>query len=193
MSREKPAANATTSDKPAGPSSATVEFLKHIQLGLWGFFVALIGAGGGAWVAHDRPSQLESAARVAASMIGIIIGAIIAALAIITRACDTAFLEKAKAADRWKPEDPILPISRHLKPFFTVIALGLLSGVSLMALSVISSCTSTNVRMAFSAAAGFLSFWTLAGLLPAMGTLIHFTYLIEESVEPRQENRGPPT
>ncbi|MFF8287797.1 hypothetical protein ACF068_01025 [Streptomyces sp. NPDC016309] len=101
-----------------------------------------------------------------------IIGAVLAALAMITRASDTEFLKKAKGAG-------ILPISQYLTPFFTVIFFGILSSVSLILVAAVGGFASTGWRTGLGAAAGFFTFWTLAGLLPALGALVVFTRLVE--------------
>ncbi|MFF3206655.1 hypothetical protein [Streptomyces sp. NPDC002962] len=113
---------------------------------------------------------------MAAALFGVIIGSVLAALAMITRACDTAFLRKAKKAG-------ILPISDYLWPFFTTISMGLLSAISLLVLSAVPVSAPTDLRMALGALAGFLVFWTLASLLPALGALVVFTRLIERAAE----------
>lgn len=190
MNQEKSPPKA--SPKPYNLSTPTWEFLRRVRPGPWSFFISLAGAAGGAWLGHSEPTQMDSATRVAASLIAIIIGAVIAALAMITRACDSTFLKTAKAADKANPSHPILPIARHLSPFFTVTFLGILSGASLLALSAIPSCAPEETRMAFCATAGFFTVWTLTGLPRAMGTLIHFTYLVEESIPPPAPTPNPP-
>ncbi|GGR51521.1 hypothetical protein GCM10010251_80650 [Streptomyces aurantiogriseus] len=143
--------------------------------------LALAGGAGGGWLGHDRIEEAHAAARVAAPLIGIIIGAVVAALAMITRALDTAFLKKAKAAG-------ITPMSKYFSPFITIITLGLLAGVSLLLLSATKQC-GNGWSTAFGAAAGLFTLWTLAGLLPALGTLIQFTQLLEKTAgipEPKE-------
>lgn len=157
------------------------DFLRLVRVGprssWWGEPVsALAGAAGGAWLGHDCTLPMEPVVRVAAALFGVIIGSVLAALAMITRACDTAFLKKAKKAG-------ILPISEYLWPFFTTIALGVLSAVSLLVVSAIPVDASTDLRMALGALTGFLVFWTLASLLPALGALVVFTRLIERAAE----------
>ncbi|MFJ8939995.1 hypothetical protein ACIRL0_30485 [Streptomyces sp. NPDC102365] len=169
------------SKKPKTKSAGNAAFREFATLAKmkpkdlwWGeVVISLLGAAGGAWLGHERPSEAYAAARVAAPLVSVIIGAVVAALAMITRALDTSFLKKSKAAG-------ITPMSQYFSPFFNIVALGILSGISLILLAATSSCE-TNFRTAFGAAAGFFTLWTLAGLLPALGTLIQFTHLLEST------------
>ncbi|MFI8945061.1 hypothetical protein ACIGO6_00880 [Streptomyces sp. NPDC053750] len=156
-----------------------MEFMRlvHISLksGWWGELLsATLGGAGGAWLGHDDDLPMDEALGVAVSMVGIIIGSVFAILAMITRACDNNFLKKARKAR-------ILPITNYLWPFFTVIAMGVLSTVLLLVVAGVSEDAPTAFRMTVAGAAGFCILWTLAGLLPAMGALIVFTRLIEKT------------
>jgi hypothetical protein len=107
-------------------------------------------------------------------MVGVIIGAVFAILAMITRACDNTFLRKARKAR-------ILPITNYLWPFFTIIAMGVLSTIFLLIVAGITEDAPTILRMMAGSAAGFCILWTLASLLPALGALVVFTRLIEKT------------
>jgi hypothetical protein len=160
------------------------EFMRLVHVSLksswWGEpFGAIMGAAGGVWLGHDDEIPLEPVIGVAASMIGLIIGAVFAVLAMITRACDTAFLRKAKKAR-------ILPITNYLWPFFTIIAMGVLSTICLLVLAGVSEEGSEEVRMIAAAMSGFFVLWTLTGLLPGLGVLIVFSRLIEQSADIRE-------
>ncbi|WP_217241158.1 hypothetical protein [Streptomyces sp. AC555_RSS877] len=170
---------------PEEPSGRTLgdkyfkEFVRlvHVSLrsGWWGEpLSALCGAAGGAWLGHDGDLPMEEALGVAVSMVGIVIGSVFAVLAMITRACDNNFLKKARKAR-------ILPIVNYLWPFFTIIAMGILSTVFLLVVAGVSEDAPRVLPMMTGAAAGFCVLWTLAGLLPAMGALIVFTRLIEKT------------
>jgi hypothetical protein len=170
---------------PEEPSGRTLgdkyfkEFTRLVHVGLgrswWGEPVAaVLGAAGGAWLGHDDDLPIEEVLGVAVSMVGVIIGSVFAILAMITRACDNTFLKKARKAG-------ILPMTNYLWPFFTIVAMGVLSTVSLLVVAGISEDAPVALHMAAGAAAGFFVLWTLASLLPAMGVLIVFTRLIENA------------
>ena len=155
------------------------EFARLVHVSLRSFWWgeplgALLGAMGGAWLGHDDELPVEPVLGVAASMIGVIIGAVFAVLAMITRACDTAFLKKAKKAR-------ILPMTDYSWPFFTIVAMGILATISLLVLAGVSEEAPDEIRMTAAAMAGFFVLWTLASLPPAMGVLIVFTRLIEKT------------
>lgn len=170
---------------PAEPGGRTLgdkyfmEFARLVHVSLRSFWWgeplgALLGAMGGAWLGHDDDLPMEPVLGVAASMIGVIIGAVFAVLAMITRACDTAFLKKAKKAR-------ILPMTDYLWPFFTIVAMGILATTSLLLLAGVSEEAPDEMRMVAGALAGFFVLWTLASLPPALGVLVVFTRLIEKT------------
>ncbi|MDN0195483.1 hypothetical protein [Streptomyces sp. S.PNR 29] len=170
---------------PEEPSGRTLgdkyfkEFtgLVHVSLrsGWWGEPLgAILGGAGGAWLGHDDDLPMDEVLGVAVSMVGVIIGAVFGILAMITRACDNNFLRKARRAG-------ILPITNYLWPFFTIVAMGVLSTIFLLIVAGMSDDAPTPIRMTFGAAAGFFIMWTMASLLPAMGALIVFTRLIEKT------------
>lgn len=138
--------------------------------------VALAGAAGGAWLEHNNSAQIDSVTRVAASMIGIIIGAIVGGLAMMTRALDTQLLRKLKEIGQ-------TPVAKFFSPFLTVILFGVLAGILLLALSGASSCMDTTWKTILGGAAGFFTLCTLAGLLPALGSLISYVALLEEAAQ----------
>jgi hypothetical protein len=156
-----------------------VEFARLVHVSLRSFWWgeplgAVLGAMGGAWLGHDDDLPVEPVLGVAASMIGVIIGSVFAVLAMITRACDTAFLKKAKRAR-------ILPMADYLWPFFTIVAMGILATTALLVLAGVSEEAPDEVRMIAAAVAGFFVLWTLASLPPAMGVLVVFTRLVEKT------------
>lgn len=170
---------------PQEPSGRTLgdkyfkEFVGLVHVSLWSWWWgeplgAVVGAAGGAWLGHDDDLPIEEALGVAVSMVGVIIGSVFAILAMITRACDNTFLRKARKAG-------ILPITNYLWPFFTVIAMGILSIIALLVVAGVPEGAPVALRMMAAAAAGFFVLWTLASLLPALGVLIVFTRLIEKT------------
>lgn len=159
------------------------EFRRLVHISLRSFWWgeplgAALGAAGGAWLGHDDDLPVEPVLGVAASMIGVIIGAVFAVLAMITRACDTAFLRKAKKAR-------ILPVTDYLWPFFTIVAMGVMATSSLLVLAAVSEEAPKGIRTTAGAVAGFFVLWTLASLLPALGVLIVFTRLVEKAANIR--------
>ncbi|MCT9137965.1 hypothetical protein [Streptomyces violarus] len=149
----------------------------HVSLRSWWWgepLGAVFGAAGGAWLGHDDDLPMGEVLGVAVSMVGVIIGSVFALLAMITRACDNNFLKKARKAG-------ILPVVNYLWPFFTIIAMGILSIIFLMMAAGITEDAPTILRVMVGAAAGFCVLWTLAGLLPGLGALIVFTRLIEKT------------
>jgi hypothetical protein len=151
--------------------------LVHVSLRSWWWgepLGAIIGGLGGAWLGHDDDLPMDEVLSVAVSIVGVIVGAVFAILAMVTRACDNNFLKKARKAG-------ILPITNYLWPFFTIIAMGVLSTFFLLITAGMPDDAPMALRMLAGGLAGFCILWTLASLLPALGALIVFTRLIEKT------------
>ncbi|MGW0839170.1 hypothetical protein ACWD26_03230 [Streptomyces sp. NPDC002787] len=182
MTVEQPKEFGSHPEEPRGRTLGDKYFkefagLVHVSLRSWWWgepLAAVCGAAGGAWLGHDGDLPMDETLGVAVSMVGVIIGSVFAILAMITRACDNTFLRKARKAG-------ILPITNYLWPFFTVIAMAVLSTVFLLVVAGVSEDAPTPLRMMAGAAAGFCVLWTLASLLPALGALVVFTRLIEKT------------
>jgi hypothetical protein len=112
-------------------------------------------------------------------MIGVIIGAIVGGLAMMTRSFDTQLLKKLRRIGV-KPTE-------FFGPFLSVIFLGVLSGIFLLAISGLPACMATGWRTFLGAVAGILTLATLAALLPAMGSLIAYVDFLEEAAQVRDD------
>lgn len=158
---------------------ALYRFFTFVRLGpkYWSIFelvVALAGGAGGAWLEYSKSAHIDSVTRVAASMIGIIIGAIVGGLAMMTRALDTQLLKKLQRIGE-------TPVAKFFSPFLTVIFVGVLAGIFLLLISALPECLPTGLRTTIGAATGFLTLLTLSGLLPALGSLIAYVDLLEDA------------
>lgn len=143
-----------------------------LQLDFW---IALVGLGGGLVVGLQYPERLGSAVAVAAGVVGVIIGAVLAGVAVQSAFLDQAFLRKIRAIGR----DPI----DYLVPFLFTATLGVLALLGLLILAPMSPTAWTPARATGGAVVGFLSFWSVASLLPGMATLVQFVRLRMDALD----------
>lgn len=139
------------------------------------FFLAAGGAVGALVLALNAPENLLSAVGVASEIVGVTIGAMIAGVAITAAFLDQSFLRKLKAIDR----DPV----DYLSPFLFTVAAGVAALLSLMVLSTVTTGAPTWLLASVGTLAGFFSTWSIASLIPVMGTLVQFVQLRMAAVD----------
>jgi hypothetical protein len=138
-------------------------------------FLGVAGGGGAAALAAVTPDALLRGVPVAAGLIGVIIGAVIASVAVQTAFMDQAFLRKLKAINR----EPV----RYLAPFlFTaVISVGAMLG--LIVLSTLSDKSGSVLLSVIGGLVGFLLTWAIVSLLYCLSTLVQFVGLKMDAVD----------
>ncbi|MFI0265868.1 hypothetical protein [Streptomyces luteogriseus] len=154
-------------------NKAFTKYLGHVEIHpeYWSLFELLAfigGAVGGGLIAYNRYRHIGSPVPVAASLTGLVIGALIAGMAIMARCHDPAFL---KTLDRHGGS----PASKYFSPFITTATVGVVAILAIISYTLLPVGASPVCRAAVGAAAGGLTLLTLAGLTGALGTLI--TYL----------------
>jgi gas vesicle protein len=138
----------------------------------WGeLALAFAGAAGAVWISIAGPEQVDDVASFTGSLVGVVIGAVIAAIAILTAPFNREFLRKLTAIDR-NAED-------YLAPFVITALMGIAAVILIPIWSVLAPTGNTTVRALLGALAGALSFWTLASLVTALGTLVQFVQLLQ--------------
>jgi len=161
-------------------NEAFSSYFKKINLNLrywwWGSVVALVaGAVGGGLVAYHRRPHLGSPIQISASLAGLVVGALIAGLAIMAKSYDSEFL---KSLDRVNGG----PVSQYFSPFITTATIGILAILSILAYTIIPVDFAAVWRTVVGAFAGGLTLLTLSGLAGAFGTLIQFIDIYEDHV-----------
>jgi hypothetical protein len=129
-------------------------------------YLGIAGGVGSLVMAILAPDALLRSVPVAAGLLGVIVGAVIAGVAILTAFMDQAFLRKLAAIDR----NPV----RYLGPFLFTAVLGVFAMIFLIALSTMSSRSPGVLLAIFGLVAGFLTIWTIASLLPCLSMLVEF-------------------
>jgi hypothetical protein len=139
------------------------------------FWIGLAGGVGGLVLGLRHPTNLLGAVDVVAGVVGVVIGAVIAGVAIQSAFLDQSFLRKLRAIDR----DPVT----YLTPFIFTTVIGVLSLLALLVLSTVSAGAPTPLLATLGALVGLFSFWAVASLLPGMATLVQFVGLRQDAID----------
>ena len=138
--------------------------------------VGLVGLGGGIWIGLEHPDRLNDLSGTLASVVGVVVGAVVAGIAVQTAFLDQSFLRKLQAIGR----DPV----RYLVPFIFTATLGVFAMLSLIVVGALIRETSAEwLAAGLGGAAGLFAFWTVASLLPGMATLIQFVGLRTDALD----------
>ena len=148
------------------------------------FWIGIAGGIGGLVLGLKYPAQLLGAVSVAAGVVGVVIGAVIAGVAIQSAFLDQSFLRKLRAIKK----DPV----DYLTPFLFTTVIGVFALLSLLVLSVTTPTANTAALATLGAIAGLFSSWAVASLLPGMATLIQFVGLRQDAIDvPDDIDIGP--
>jgi hypothetical protein len=139
------------------------------------FWIGIVGGAGGLVLGLKYPALLVGAVSVTAGVVGVVIGAVIAGVAIQSAFLDQSFLRKLRAIKK----DPV----DYLTPFLFTTAIGVFALLGLLVLSTMSPTANTAVLATTGALVGLFSSWAVASLLPGMGTLIQFVGLRQDAID----------
>jgi hypothetical protein len=134
----------------------------------WDLLVGLLGGGGSVWVAISSPAKVSQVVPIAAAVVGIVVGAVVAGVAVLAAFLDQGFLRKLRMIGR----EPV----RYIAPFTFTAALGIVAALFLLVLAVVPA-TPTWLIPLWSGVTGWLVVWTLASVLPNLSLLIEFVGL----------------
>lgn len=141
--------------------------------------IGLAGAAGGAWLGVTHPKQLQAAVPTAVALIGVVIGAIVAAVAIVATFLNPVFLRKMRAIN----EDPV----HYLSPFLFTGLIGTAAALLSVVLSALPQSAPSAVFDALGGLAGGTVFYALASTVPNLTSLIRFIRLQEDAAEVTDE------
>jgi hypothetical protein len=138
-------------------------------------FLGIAGAGGAVGMALVAPAALLRGVPVAAGLIGVIIGAVIASVAVQTAFMDQAFLRKLKAIRR----EPV----RYLAPFLFTAVISIFAMLGLIVLSTLSDKSDLVLLSVVGGLTGLFLIWAVASLLYCLATLVQFVGLKMDAVD----------
>lgn len=135
--------------------------------------VGLAGGAGGIWLALESPQTVERTSMIASQLIGVIVGAVIAGVAVIAAFMDQPFLRKLKLIER-RPQ-------HYLEPFVVTAVLGVWAFLFLIALGAIPDSAPTWLRGGVAGVAGLFTTWSIMSLLPCLKLLLDFVGLKDDA------------
>jgi hypothetical protein len=156
----------------------------------WDLVVGVLGGAGGLWLALAYPQGLRSSVPVAATLMGVVIGAVLAGVAVLAAFLDQGFLRKVRAINR----EPV----RYLSPLLFTAALGIVASILLLVIRVLPNSAPTWLMAVLGALAGLSVLWTLASVIRNLNVLVQFIGLQFEASDlpdlaPSDEERHPVT
>lgn len=141
----------------------------------WDLLVAVMGGAGGFWLAAFEPERLGALAPVAASLVGVVIGVVIATATIIAAFMDPAFLRKMRAIG----EDPV----RYLAPYIFSGVLGTVGAITAIVVAAVPPTAPTWVLASAACVGGFFVLYALASLISNLSNLMGFIRLQIDAAE----------
>lgn len=138
-------------------------------------FLGIAGGVGGLILGLNYPDRLTGAVSIAAGVVGVVIGAVIAGVAIQSAFLDQSFLRKLRAIN----SDPV----DYLTPFLFTTTIGVFALLGLLVLAVLPVTAPTWALATLGTWVGLFSCWSVASLLPGMGTLIQFVGLRQDAID----------
>ncbi|MEU7679467.1 hypothetical protein AB0C42_32170 [Micromonospora taraxaci] len=157
------------------------------------FYLALGGGLAALATAVSAPAAVIRAVPVAAGLVGVVVGAVVAGIAVQTAFMDQAFLRKIRTIGR----DP----TRYIAPFLFTATTGVFSMLSLLVLGAMSAETPQVALIVVAFMAALLTIWTMTSLLQGLSTLVQFIHLKTDALDvpddvswsARDSNRQPPS
>jgi hypothetical protein len=139
------------------------------------FFLGLLGGSASLTLALVAPDALLRGVAIAAGLVGVILGAVIAGVSIQAAFFDQAFLRKLRAIGR----EPVY----YLAPFLFTVVIGVAAMLGLLVLAVLTPAAHPAVLGVAGGVTGFAVVWTIASLLPCLATLVQFIGLKMDALD----------
>lgn len=152
-------------ESPRSLADALSSFTMREVLG-YDFVLGLLGAAGGAWVGVAAPKTLARVVPVAAALVGIVIGAVVAGVAVLAAFLDQSFLRKLRRIER----EPV----RYVAPFLFTAVLGIVASLLLLVLAALPVSSPTWLVGVVSGLGGLAVVWTLASVIRNLSVLVQF-------------------
>ena len=139
------------------------------------FFLGIAAGAGAVALALISPDAILRSVATAAQLVGVIIGTVIAGVAVQTAFMDQSFLRKIRAIDR----NPVT----YLSPFLFTAVIAIFAMIGIIILSTLSAKSPAALLGTISGLAGFFSIWAIISLLYCLTTLVQFMGLKVDALD----------
>lgn len=139
----------------------------------WDLGIGLVSGGLAAWLGVAAPDRLTAMLPIAAGLVGVVIGAVVAGVAVMAALLDQEFLRKLTLIGR----EPV----RYVAPLLFTVLLGVLAALAILGTAALPSESLESLRGLSSGAVGLLVVWTLTSLLRDLSMLVAFIRLQVEA------------
>lgn len=156
-------------EEPTGSLAQVLTSYELKKVLAYDLYLGLLGGAGALWLALEDPEALEEAIPLVVTLVGVVIGAILAGVTVVAAFMDQPFLRKLKAIGK----EP----TRYLRPFLFTAFLGIVSSLVSVPLLAAPLQDVTWLRATLAAIAGLFSVWTMASVIPALDMLVQFVGL----------------
>lgn len=139
------------------------------------FWLGVSAGVGSVWLALVTPDAVLRSVGIASGLVGVIIGAVIAGVAVQAAFMDQAFLRDVQAIGK----EPV----RYLAPFLFTAAIGVFAMLGFVVLSTLSAKSPIALLAIVAGATGFFAVWSVTSLLYCLSTLVQFIGLKMDAVD----------
>lgn len=161
--------------EPPSSLAAALDSFRPSQIFLrYDFLIGVAGGVGGLVLALLAPERIGDLILLAGAVVGVVIGAVIAGVAVLTAFFDQSFLRKLGASGH----EPV----RFMRPFLFTATVGVVALLFLFVLAALPN-KPTGVYAPMAALAGLCCVWTLVSVLPGLDMLVQFVGLQHEAAE----------
>ncbi|MDX3118582.1 hypothetical protein [Streptomyces scabiei] len=141
--------------------------------------LTIIGIGGGAWVGWSEPHLTERIVVASSALVGVIVGAVVAGMAIQSAGFDQEFLRKLSRLKRATSEQK--DAVYYLTPFLYTAMAGVFSMISILTWSAIPDSAPSWLRGCAGMLTGGLLMNTFVSLIPGLNMLVVFLRIVQAS------------
>lgn len=143
-----------------------------LQLDFW---LGILGGAGFFALGYFAPARFFGVVAATTELVGVVLGAVLAAVAVLVAFYDQPFLRKLRRIGR----DPV----RYLGPFLFTLVTGVIAMLGLLVLAALDKSDPRLLLGGIGLVVGFFAVWTLASLLPLMATLVQFINLKVDALD----------
>jgi hypothetical protein len=137
--------------------------------------IGVLGGVGALWLAFESPKTLTTAAAPALGVVGVVIGAVVAGMAVIAAFMDGVFLRKIHRIGH--------RAGRYVAPFASTAMIGVAAAIALIVLIALPSHPPKWLFVTTAGLSGLLTVWTVASVWPLLSMTLDFVGLKSDAAD----------